>query len=532
MLNTFGRKTERPSKALRLRATLSALSVLVSAAACAPLGPDFVRPKSAVVTQWMETNNPSVSKSSGLTARSQPVVKWWETFNDPTLNKLIAQAYAQNLSLQIAGARVLQARAQLGIAFGELYPQSQVLAGSLSNRKISENVGPIKDIDNFVNLDTEFATTQIGFDAQWELDVWGAQRRGTEAAKANLAAQVANYDDALVTLTGDVAAVYINIRALQEAIAIAKQNIALQKASSDLTTLRFNNGITTELDVQESTALLNNTQALVPGLESELQQAKNALAVLLGQPPSKMSSLLGNSGRIPRARMNVGVGLPAELLRRRPDIRAAELEAAVQSAQLGIALSDLYPQFVLSGAVGVQASSGNPLFTPNSGTGLVSAGVVWNIFNYGRIKNNVRAQDAVFQGLIANYQNTVIVAYSEVENAMVAYDKARQQVGFYQKSSAAAAKAEEIATNQYRDGIADFTRVLNAQTALLQSQAQLIDARAEVSANLVAIYKGLGGGWQIRKGQEFLPETVLAEMAYRTDWGDLLENDPTKASFK
>ena len=172
------------------------------------------------------------------------------------------------------------------------------------------------------------------------------------------------------------------------------------------------------------------------------------------------------------------------------------------------------------------------LFDGGATTGFITPFFKWNIFNYGRIKNNVRAQDAVFQGLIANYQNTVIVAYSEVENAMVAYKQARRQVGFYQKSAEASARAAEIAVNQYRDGAADFSRVLNAQTALLQSQANLIDARAQVSENLVAIYKGLGGGWQIRKGQEFLPETVLAEMAYRTDWGDLLQKAPTQASFK
>ncbi|MBV1895240.1 MAG: TolC family protein, partial [Rhodobacteraceae bacterium] len=312
----------------------------------------------------------------------------------------------------------------------------------------------------------------------------------------------------------------------------ARDNIRLQQQSADLTKLRFNNGVTTELDVQESTTLLNNTKAMVPGLESDLQQSKNALAVLLGKPPSAMSGVLSQPGRIPRARSNIAVGLPAELLRRRPDVRAAELEAAMQSAQVGIALSDLYPQFILSGAIGLQASAGNTLFNSDSGTGLLSAGVVWNLFNYGRIKNNVRAQDAAFQALVANYQNTVIVAYSEVENAMVAYYQARKQVGFYQKSSDAARKAAEIATSQYKDGIADYSRVLNALQALLSAQANLIDARAQVSSNLVAVYKGLGGGWQIRQGQEFLPDTVLKEMAYRTDWGDLLERDPTKERFQ
>ena len=511
---------------------LVALALMASIAACTPVGPNFVRPNSPVMTKWIESNSPQGSAQSGLTERSAPVVKWWETFNDPTLNKLVAQAYAQNLSLQIAGARVLQARAELGIAFGDLYPQSQVLGGSASRRRISQNLGPIRDLERVVDLDTDFATSQAGFDAQWELDVWGAQRRGTQAAKSNLAAQVASYDDALVTLTGDVAAIYINIRALQEAISIARQNINLQQESTDIAKLRQQNGVTTELDVQESLSLLNNTKAIVPGLESDLQQSKNALAVLLGTTPSKMTSLLGNSGRIPRASStSIAVGVPAELLRRRPDVRAAELTAAAQSAKIGIALSDLYPQFVLSGAIGVQASSGSTLFSSQSRTGLASAGVVWNLFNYGRIKNNVRVQDATFQELVANYQNTVVSAYAEVENAMVAYTEARKQVSLYQKSVDASKKAAEIAVSQYTDGIADYSRVVNTQTVLLRSQANLIEARSLVSSSLVSIYKGLGGGWQIRRGREFLPETVLAEMAYRTDWGDLLEKDPTGMSF-
>ncbi len=513
----------------RSRVIGTALSAALLAA-CAPVGPDFVRPNSPVVKQWIEVNSPSAG-SSGLTSRSAPVARWWETFNDPTLNKLIAEAYAQNLDLQVAGARVLQARAQLGIAFGELYPQSQAIGGSIERRQISENLGPISDINRIIPLDTEFSTSQVGFDAQWELDVWGAQRRGVQAARSNLALQVANYDDALVTLTGDVAALYVNIRALQESLAVARENIQLQQESADLTELRFKNGVTTELDVQESQALLNNTKALVPAIESDLQQAKNALAVLLGATPSRMAGLLGNSGRIPTARSNVSVGVPAELLRRRPDVRAAELAAATQSAQVGIALADLYPQFILSGSIGVQASGGRDLFSAASTTGLANAGVVWNVLNYGRIKNNVRAQDAAYQALIANYQNTVLTAYSEVESAMVAYTQSRKQVGFYENSVAASRKAAEIAVDQYRDGAASYSRILNTQTALLRSQANLIEARQQVSNNLVSVYKGLGGGWQIRQNQEFLPETVLAEMAYRTDWGDLLQETPTGVSL-
>nr|WP_321253400.1 efflux transporter outer membrane subunit [uncultured Ruegeria sp.] len=517
-------------RARTFRRLMGSALCVVTFAACTPVGPDFVRPNSPVVKQWIEVNNPNTGQS-GLTSRSAPVVKWWETFNDPTLNRLIAEAYAQNLTLQVAGARVLQARAQLGIAFGELYPQSQAVGASLERRQISDNLNPVSDINRIIPLDTEFSTSQVGFDAQWELDVWGAQRRGVQAARSNLALQVANYDDALVTLTGDVAALYVNIRALQESLIVAQENIRLQQESADLTQLRFNNGVTTELDVQESTALLNNTKALVPELQSDLQQAKNALAVLLGQPPSRLTSLLGNSGRIPSARSNVAVGVPAELLRRRPDVRAAELAAATQSAQVGIAMADLYPQFILSGSIGLQASGGRDLFNANSTSGLASAGVVWNVLNYGRIKNNVRAQDAAYQALIANYQNTVLTAYSEVESAMVAYAQAREQVEFYQNSVTASRRAAEIAISQYRDGIASYSRILNTQTALLRSQVNLISARQQVSSNLVAVYKGLGGGWQIRQNQEFLPGTILAEMAYRTDWGDLLEKTPTGVSL-
>ena len=283
--------------------------------------------------------------------------------------------------------------------------------------------------------------------------------------------------------------------ALQESLAVARENIKLQQASADLTQLRFNNGVTTELDVQESTALLNNTKALVPELESDLQQTKNALAVLLGVTPSRMTNLLGNSGPHPVCAKQMWLWVwPAELLRRRPDVRAAELAAATQSAQVGIAMADLYPQFVLSGAIGLQASGGRDLFSGNSATGLASAGVVWNVLNYGRIKNNVRAQDAAYQALIANYQNTVLTAYSEVESAMVAYAQARKQVGFYQQSVDASRKAAEIAVSQYTDGIASYSRILNTQTALLRSQANLIEARQQVSSNLVAVYKGLGGG--------------------------------------
>ncbi len=337
--------------ALRRVAALLAPALV---AGCAMVGPDFVRPQTPEVKAWLEANSPSPDANSGLTSRSAPVVAWWETFRDPTLDGLVAQAYAQNLSLQAAGARVYQARAQLGIATGELFPQSQSVGAAVTHRKVSKNLSFVQDIDRFADLDLNFATSEVGFDATWELDVWGGFRRNIQSAGANLAAQVANYDDALVTLTGDVAAVYINIRALQEALAVARRNIDLQQNSLEITKLRFNDGVTTELDVEEATALLNNTRSLVPSLESDLQQAKNALAVLLAEPPSRMTGLVSSAGHIPTVRTDVTVGIPAELLRRRPDIRAAEMEAAAQAGQIGVATAALYPQFVLAGTIGLE----------------------------------------------------------------------------------------------------------------------------------------------------------------------------------
>lgn len=502
----------------------AALLVPALLAGCAMVGPNFERPPTPEVKAWLEANSPNPSANSGLTSRSAPVVAWWETFGDPTLDGLVRQAYAQNLTLQIAGARVYQARAQLGIASGELFPQSQSVGAAVTHRKVSENLSFVQDIDRFTDLDLNFATSEVGFDATWEIDAWGGIRRNIQSARANLAAQVANYDDALVTLTGDVAAVYIDIRALQELLAVARRNIELQEKSLEVTKVRYDDGVTTELDVQEATALLNNTRSLVPSLESDLQQAKNALAVLLAEPSSRMAGAVGSSGRIPVVRTDVTVGIPAELLRRRPDIRAAEMEAAAQADQIGVAMTALYPQFILAGTIGVQATSTSDLFQPSSVASVVTPGISWNVLNYGRLRNNVRAQDAAFQALVANYQNTVMSAYGEVENAMVAYKDAKAQVGFLQQSVDAADRAAEIGLQQYQDGVADYSRVLNTQQASLLAQTKLVEARSSVSGNLVALYKALGGGWQIRKDKGYLPETVVAEMAYRTDWGDLLSN--------
>jgi len=282
------------------------LAATVLSVGCTTLGPDFDKPEVAEEDSWLEKDQEISSAAPEQTA-------WWKIFNDPVLDTLIETAYAQNLSLQIAGLRIFEARAQLGIAVGLQYPQSQTAGGSASAVGISENS------PNFNRLtDDSFNNYQAGFDAAWELDFWGRYRRGIESADSNLSASVADYDNALVSLTAEVARVYVNIRILEERLKIANDNIALQKKSLNIATIRFRNGATTELDVQQAKTNLADTRAQVPALTRQLRQANNALNILMGMPPAELTGILGEPGTIPVAPGQVAAGIPTELLRRRP----------------------------------------------------------------------------------------------------------------------------------------------------------------------------------------------------------------------
>jgi NodT family efflux transporter outer membrane factor (OMF) lipoprotein len=449
-------------------------------------------------------------------------------FNNPVLDQLIETAHQQNLPLQIAGLRILEARAQLGIARGNQYPQVQQAVGSATANELSENS------PNFSSsIDDDFANYQAGFDAAWELDFWGRFRRGIEAADANLSATVADYDNALVSLTAEVARVYVTIRTLEERLALARANISLQEESLRIATVRFENGATTELDVQQATSNLADTQALVPVLLKSLRQAKNGLSVLLGMPPSDLTQMLGGAGTIPGAPVQVAAGVPADLLRRRPDVQAAELQAASRSALVGVAQTDLYPSFSLLGSIGVQtsdtgSSDAGDLFDSDSLFFSAGPSFRWNILNYGRIKNNVRVQDARLQQTLVNYRNSVLTAYQEVEDAMVAFVQSQRESEFRATSAQAAARSTELANIQYREGSVDFQRVVDTERFLVAQQDQWTSVRGDVALNLIAMYKALGGGWEVREGREFVSEENRNEMAERTNWGDLLKPAPAQ----
>ena len=503
----------------RGRHAATLLGLMLAVAGCMKVGPDFAPPTATVSEQWMERGDPRVDSTQTINET------WWKVFDDPVLDRLIETAYRQNLPLLSAGARVLQARAQLAVAVGQFYPQTQQAFGSLDYNRRSARApfqtgGPSSLLEYWQN--------QIGLQAAWEIDVWGRFRRAMESADAALLASIATYDDILVSLTADVATNYVQIRTLQARLEIARENVEVQRESLNIAEIRFRAGTTSERDVQQARTVLASTEASIPQLEAALAQTKNALSVLLGMPPNPLEELLAGSEAIPVAPPRVAVGIPAELLRRRPDIRAAELQAAAQSAQIGVAKADLYPAFSLTGNFGFLASDWgkhdlSDIFMAKSRTFTFGPSFQWNILNYGRIVNNVRVQDAAFQALVTNYQNTVLTAQREVEDGLIGFLNAQKRTGLLELSAAAAKRSADLAVLQYREGITDFTTVLTAEQNVLQQEDALAVSRGEIPSSLIRTYRALGGGWEIREGQELVPAEVREAMRNRTNWGGLLK---------
>ena len=503
-------------------------ALLVSLAGCA-VGPDFTQPLAPVADTWLEWRNKS------LQTGPEEYRDWWRVFHDPILDRLIDIAYSQNLTLLSAGTKVLQARAQLGIAIGEFWPQKQGALGTASYNLLSQanaqsspasGVGQSSPSPGLKIIN--FWSDGIGVQAAWELDFWGKFRRGVESTDSAYLASIATYDDVLVTLLGDVASTYVGIRTLEKQIAIARENVVKQRGILQIARDRYKGGAATLLDVYQAENILGTTEATVPQLTIQLQQGLNALRVLLGMAPEPLGFLLARStGHIPATPPKVVVGVPADLLRRRPDIRAAELKAAAQSAQVGVAAADLYPAISISGAFGGLASNvgGNNLwqaFHPVGQAFSVGPSFQWNLLNYGQITNNVRLQDATLQEYLVDYQNTVLKAQQEVENGISTFLLSRSQAEYLHRSVVAANGALHIATLEYQQGTRDFTTVLTAEQNLYQAENNLAMATGNISTGLVSVFRALGGGWQIRDGNGFLNAATTEEMRSRTNWGQLL----------
>lgn len=449
------------------------------------VGPNYCPPGAETADDWIDANDPNV--------RTDPAedAAWWQAFQDPVLDSLIQSSYQQNLSLRAAGLRILEARAQRGIAAGNLLPQSQDVFGSYTRNALSANTSsapPIRFFDDW----------QLGGALAWELDFWGRFRRAIEAADANLDASIESYDDVLVLLLSEVAQNYSDLRTAEQRLEYARKNAGIQRDSLRLAEVKFRNGATTKLDVTQGQSSLAQTEATIPPLEATRRQAVNQICILLGMPPQSLDEILGGRRRIPMAPPQVAVGIPADLLRRRPDVRRAEREVAAQSAQIGIATSDLYPHLSITGALYFEAANFSNLFDGDSLAGNVGPSFRWDVLNYGRLRNNIRFQEARFQELAVTYQNLVLQANAEAENALVGFLKAQQQVKYLAESVSAAEQSVGLVRDQYDAGKTDFNRVLTVEQTLTQQQDQLALAQGSVAKSLISLYKALGGGWQIR----------------------------------
>lgn len=505
--------------------TLLCLAVL-ALPGCMKVGPDFKKPVAATPKSWFEAEYAKSREDMGVHE------EWWKQLGDPVLDNLVVLARQQNLPLQTSGLRIFEARAQLGVAVGQIYPQTQQGVANLEYTQVSMRNPSSPQPGNQGKVQWTFWQNNVGFQAAWELDFWGKFRRGVEASQAQLAATVADYDNALVSLCANVATTYVQLRVAEERLRIAKTNVALQRESLNIADIRFKLGATSERDVQQAKTLLESTEATIPQLTDVLQKSFHALCLLLGMPPSDLSGLLGKESRIPVCPDQIGVGIPADLLRRRPDIRQAEYAAAAACANIGVAKADLFPSFSLSGSVGWLSSSYQQfaladIFSPKSATASFTPGVTWNLFNYGRIVNNVRAQDARFQQALLTYSNTVLTALKEAEDGLSDFQQTRDQAARLARAAEAAKRSAELAFLQYRAGKTDFTTVIVAQQNQLSQQDSLAQSQGNIVLGMIGLYRALGGGWEIR-GQEVVPAAVKEEMAKRTYWGGLLKESPQK----
>ncbi len=473
------------------------------------VGPNYCRPPAPVAEEWIEAQNPKLHNGH--------LQDWWKVFNDRKLNSLIDTAYEQNLTLRIVARRVLQGRAQQAIAAGNIFPQTQQATGDYGRFNLSHTtfnnpsafsilsptpIPPGVPIGNF------YPDWTAGLNLSWELDFWGRLRREIESANATLDSSVENYDAALVTLLADVATNYVQYRVAQQRIKIARANILIQEKLVALVSQQEKVGTANKVDVEQLRTLLEQTRSTIPFLQIAQGQANDTLCILLGMPPRDLEPELGpgpeldavefNAEPLPKMPSWVAVGIPADLLRRRPDIRSAERQVAAQSAQIGVAEADLYPTIFINGTIGYEAQSLSQLFESRSFMGTIMPSFRWNILNYGRIANNVHLQQAKTQELIDTYQNQVLTAAQQVQTALRGFLRSRDQAEDLTRSVRAAVAATKIQEKNFTDLKADVNRLFILENTQVQQQDNLAVAQGNIALNLINVYRSLGGGWELR----------------------------------
>ncbi|MGB5506961.1 MAG: TolC family protein [Sulfurovum sp.] len=516
---------------------LSVLTIVMMSG-CTKLGPDFLGVENPPVpAKWQKEDKRSDEK----------IAQWWKSFNDPVLNTLVEKAYAQNLNIKSAGLRILQARAALGISEGLAFPQVQTLSG---------NAAAVRSNGN------NFEAAGLNFDMGWEMDIWGKYARNIESSEANLYASLASYNDIMVSVIAEVARNYIDYRTAQERIAYARRNVQIQERVTQMTEVQFNSGNVSELDMQQSRSQLYNTRAAIPTIAITKVNALNAMALLLGTDASVVKKMLASGSKkyrdatskylsqekrgvvqikqdssdllnveiIPMTRLNPYNKIDAGLLTRRPDIKVAEYRVRSNSAVIGSSMAELYPSFSLFGNIGLNSNNASGSWVSGSNALGVTIGPAfsWNIFQYGRIKNQIRLQDAVFEESLVNYNNSVLTAVSEVSNALESYTWVQKQQKEIKNAVDATVRAFNISVIQYNDGLVSYQRLLNTVEKLTSTQDRYANIKGNLSLQTVAFYKALGGGWQISKGRSYLSEDTAEKMKQRVDWDRYLDENMTR----
>lgn len=458
------------------------LVLLLLLAGCS-VGPDYRPPKLATPAQWAEP------LAGGATNSPAQLAQWWKGFNDPELDSLIRRAALTNLDLRIAIARVQEARALRSGALADFLP---TVAASGAYKK--QHLSPNAQTTTLVPINSE--NFQAGLDASWEIDLFGGQRRSLEAAGAVFTAIQENQRDVLVSLVAEVARNYLEIRSDQRRLEIARRNIAAQREALEIAQLRFKAGLASDLDVAQARAVLATTAAQLPALETALERAMHRVEVLLARPPGALREELMPAAALPATPPVVPVGMPSELLRRRPDVRQSERLLASATAQIGIQTAELWPKLILLGSGGFQSLSSSDWFTAGSRFWSAGPQVKWRLLEWPQVHAQIRAQGARQEQALAEYEKAVLGAFEDVENALTAYAKEQERDRALTEAVGANRRALEVATELYTKGLGEFLSVLDAERSLYQAEDQLAQSEQTVVSNLVTLYKALGGGWE------------------------------------
>jgi multidrug efflux system outer membrane protein len=540
---------------MKRRAFILTVLVFVLTQTGCMVGPNYQRPEFKTANEWtgvdksVATTAPSTTQPatqpSKTTTQSAKISEWWKSLNDPVLDSLVERAIAANLDLRIATARIREARAQRGVTASVLYPQldssggynysgssknvgqsgvselglgkqirNAIVGGALSGLSGTGTPASSKDIllnsvTSAINeklADTSVATSRgrnlfsAGFDAGWELDIFGGNRRAVEAADATIGAQIESTHDVLVSLVSEVALNYVQLRGAQRRLVIAYENIEIQKDTLELTKTRYNAGFVSELDIAQSETLLGTTEAAVPSLETTIRRSIYELSLLLALQPADLLKELEVQRPIPPTPPQIPVGMPSDLLRRRPDIRQAERQLAAATAQIGVATADLFPKFSLTGSFGVQSNDVNHLLDRNSIGWSIGPSVSWPVFDGWKIRSNIELTNAQQEQALLNYQQTILSALKEVEGELVAYRNEQIRYAKLSQAVAASQRSTDLSQELYAQGMTAFLDVLEAQKSLYNNQDTLIQSQVAVLTNLISLYKALGGGWESYQG--------------------------------